>query len=42
MAGNFVIKGDGEGKTKILMNNHIYKDKTAPLFLIKHTLAHQI
>lgn len=35
--GNFVIKGDGEGKTKILMNNHIYKDKTAPLFLIKHT-----
>ena len=35
--GNFIIKGDGEGKTKILMNNHIYNNKTAPLFLIKHT-----
>lgn len=35
--GNFVIKGDGEGKTKIFMNSHIYNNKTAPLFLIKHT-----
>lgn len=35
--GNFVIKGDGEGKTKIFMNSHIYSNKTAPLFLIKHT-----
>lgn len=35
--GNFVIKGDGEGKTKIFMNSYIYKNKTAPLFLIKHT-----
>lgn len=35
--GNFVIKGDGEGKTKIFMNSHIYNNKTAPLFLIKYT-----
>lgn len=35
--GNFVIKGDGEGKTKIFMNSYIYNNKTAPLFLIKHT-----
>lgn len=37
--GNFVIKGDGEGKTRLLMNNPIgtSESTTAPLLTIKHT-----
>ncbi len=37
--GNFVIKGDGAGKTRLLMNNPIGTDEstTAPLLTIKHT-----
>lgn len=37
--GNFVIKGDGEGKTRLLMNNPIGSSEstTAPLLTIKHT-----
>jgi hypothetical protein len=37
--GNFVIKGAGAGKTRLLMNNPIGTDEstTAPLLTIKHT-----
>jgi hypothetical protein len=37
--GNFVIKGDGAGKTRLLMNNPIGTNEstTAPLLTIKHT-----
>lgn len=37
--GNFVIKGDGAGKTRLLMNNPIgtSESTTAPLLTIKHT-----
>lgn len=37
--GNFVIKGAGSGKTRLLMNNPIGTDEstTAPLLTIKHT-----
>lgn len=37
--GNFVIKGDGAGKTRLLMNNSIgtSESTTAPLLAIKHT-----
>lgn len=37
--GNFVIKGDGAGKTRLLMNNPIGTDEstTAPLLTVKHT-----
>lgn len=37
--GNFVIKGDGAGKTRLMMNNSIgtSESTTAPLLAIKHT-----